>query len=410
MTLLEKQKEYARLIVETGLNIQKGQPMVVSCPVEAAPFARLCAAAAYERGCSEVVMRWRDDAITRETYLHGADEIFDEFPGWQKDYFDYYDRKHAVYLSIHSEDPENLTGVDPDRIQRAGKVSGDATREHSARLMRDDFSWCVAGVPCAAWAKKVFPGKSEEDAVSALWDAILSTVYVTGEKPAEQAWEEHTATLSQTAEKLNRYQFETLHYENSLGTDLYVGLCKDHRWDGGAENNKDGIRFVANMPTEEVFTAPKRDAVNGVVCASKPLCYNGTLIQGIRFTLKDGKIIHADADRGLEVLKNAIAVDEGASYFGEAALVPYDSPISNLNLLFYNTLYDENAACHFAFGAAYSCLQHADEMTEEELRAAGINESATHVDFMVGTADLAVTGILPDGTEVPVMRNGNFVL
>ena len=403
-------QEYAELLVRTGMNLQEGQPLVVACQVENAPFARMVATEAYKLGCREVIMRWSDDFLTREKYLKAADAVFDETPAWLVEFFEEYDRHHAAYLALISPDPENLSGVDPVRLQRAAISSGKATRAHSKRQMSDEIPWCVAGVPSVKWAKKVFPDLSEEEAVDALWQAILKTVRVDGIHSAADAWEEHIKKLSSVAEKLNGYQFEKLHYENSLGTDLMVGLCKNHRWEGGCSKDGNGVRFVANMPTEEIFTSPKKDAVDGVVYASMPLCHHGSLIEELKFVLKEGKIVEATAKSGEEVLKKAITVDEGASYLGEAALVPYDSPISNLGILFYNTLYDENAACHFAFGQAYPCLQNASSMSEEEQREAGLNESDTHVDFMIGTKDLSVTGILPDGTRIPVMREGNFVI
>ena len=248
-------------------------------------------------------------------------------------------------------------------------------------------------------------------AVAALWDAILKTVRVTGDGNAEARWREHIALLTARKEKLNALRFKSLHYTNSLGTDLTIELPDDHLWAAGNSETPAGVGFVANLPTEEIFTAPLRTGVNGTVCAALPLVNNGSIIEDIRFTVREGRIVEAKASRGEDVLNAAISVDDGARYFGEVALVPYDSPIRSSGLLFYNTLYDENASCHLAFGEAYpECIAGGERMTREELNAHGLNHSLTHVDFMVGTADLSITGTTHDGRELPVFRSGNFAL
>lgn len=274
--------------------------------------------------------------------------------------------------------------------------------------MRNIFPWCIASVPTAAWAKKVFPKLSETEAIGALWRAIFRTVRVGGDGKAVERWNEHIEAMARRKQILTDYQFKALHYRNALGTDLVVELPKHHVWEAGAERTQNGDRFCANMPTEEVFTAPKRDGVNGVVVASMPLVENGNIIDNFRLTLKDGKIVEVAAETGEEILRHAISVDEGASYLGEVALVPCDSPISNENILFYNTLFDENASCHFAFGDAYPCVVGAETMSKEERKAAGLNHSITHVDFMVGTPDLSIVGITESGEEIPVFIDGNF--
>ena len=274
--------------------------------------------------------------------------------------------------------------------------------------MSNGVRWCVAGVPTAAWAMKVFPEKSAQDAVDALWEAILDVCRVDPEGGAAAKWEIHSANFKKRVELLNGYDFESLHYKNALGTDLTVELPRNHFWTGGSEIAKDGVEFCANIPTEEIFTAPKRDGVNGTVAAAMPLVLNGDVVEGIVFTLKDGKIVDAKADRGLEILESQLSADEGARYLGEVALVPCSSPIRKTGVLFYNTLFDENASCHFAFGEAYSSVRGSEEMSPEERLAAGLNNSMTHVDFMVGTPDLSVTGRTRDGREIPVLVNGEF--
>lgn len=403
----ELKKDYAELVVRSGLNIQKGQRMLITCPVEGADFARLCAAAAYDAGCKEVILRWRDDELTRMKYLYAADEVFDSVNSWDVDLLDTLSAEGAGFLSIYAEDPESLAGVEPDRIRRAQVSSGKALADYRSRQMRNECPWCVCSIPTAAWAKAVFPDVSEAEAMEKLWKEILAACRVDG-GDAVRNWKDHSDELQRHVEILNRYNFKTLRYKNSAGTDVTVDLPEGHFWAGGEEKSTAGILFSANIPTEEVFTLPKRDSINGKLAATKPLSHNGTLIEGFWFIVKDGKIVEVHADKGEEILKDAIAVDEGASYFGEVALVPYDSPISDSGILFLNTLFDENASCHFAFGEAYPNIYGSENMSEEELKALGVNFSMTHVDFMVGSRDLEITGITHEGEEVPVFVNGNF--
>ena len=387
-----KFKEYAKLLVEVGVNIQKGQTLVIGSPVDCAWFARLCARAAYAAGCREVVMRWSDDELTREKYLHAEDSVFDSLPAWQAEFDNGYARQGAAFLHISARDPENLVGVDPDRIARSQRSSGEALREYRELTMSNTVPWCIGSIPIPSWARKVFPGCPDGEAVEKLWEAIFQTVRVDGSGAAVDRWREHLAGLKGHMDRLNGLNLESLHYTNSLGTDLTIRLPEGHIWAAGSSETKSGLPFIANMPTEEVFTAPLRNGVDGVVCSSMPLVHNGVVIDKIRFQVREGKIVEASAQTGEDALKAAITLDEGASYFGEVALVPYDSPISRQKLLYYNTLFDENASCHLAFGEAYpECLQGGAEMSKEELKARGLNDSITHVDFMVGTADLSIT-------------------
>jgi len=400
--------KYAKLLIEKGLNVQKGQTVVIVAPVDCAPFVRLCASAAYDAGCREVVTRWVDDFLTREKYLRAEDSVFDEVPEWFSHFHNDYSEAGAAWLSIYSTDPEALKGVDPERLKRTNVAQGKALEPFRRRQMTNFNSWCVASVPTLAWAEKVFPELKGEAAMNALWEAIFSAVHVSADGDPVRLWDEHCRKLKERKEKLNEYQFKELRFKNSLGTDLVVGMPENHFWEGGSEITLDGIEFCANIPTEEVFSAPKRDAVNGIVFASKPLVLGGNIVDGFGFELKDGKIVSAFAEKGLKFLESELSVDEGASYLGEVALVPYDSPISNTGILFYNTLFDENASCHFAFGEAYPCVKNGANMSKEEKLAAGLNDSITHVDFMVGTPDLSITGITREGKEVPVFVNGNF--
>jgi len=409
MAELEKKKrDLARLMVREGINIQKGQRLVIACPVECADFARMCAAEAYEAGCKEVIMRWQDDELKRMKYLHAADETFDKVDSWDADFSNSLSEEGAGFLSIYSEDPDLLNGVDPDRITRAQISSGKALEAYRKRMMRGECPWSICSVPTKAWANAVFPDLSDDEAMARLWDEILAACRVDGENSL-QNWKDHTDEIKKHVDIMNSYRFKALKYKNSAGTDVTVGLPEGHIWTGGTEDSAKGLEFAANIPTEEVFTLPDRNKVNGTLVATKPLSLNGSLIEGFSFRVENGRIVEVHAEKGEQILRDAISVDEGASYFGEVALVPYDSPINQSGVLFLNTLFDENASCHFAFGEAYPCLEGADTMTEEELKEKGMNSSITHVDFMVGSRDLEITGITHDGEEIPVFRNGNFV-
>jgi len=401
-------EKYALLVVKTGINLQKDQTLVISSPIECAPFTRLVAEAAYSSGARDVVLNWVDELSSKIRFLHAPDEVFDEFPEWRKEFYLSYLRGGAAFVSISAADPELLKDVNPEKIIRAQKASNTALKEYREKIMSHENSWCVVSVPTVPWAKKVFPDVSEEQAVKLLWDAILTAVRVPSADPIKE-WDEHKARLKERRDFLNASNFKYLHYKNDLGTDLTIELPDGHIWMGGSKNNAKGIDFVANIPTEEVFTLPKKTGINGTVFSSKPLVYNGNLIENFKLTFKDGKVVEYRAEQGQEILKKLIETDEGSSYLGEVALVPYDSPISNAKILFYNTLFDENASCHLAFGKAYpTCIKNGGTLSKEALEERGVNDSLVHVDFMIGTKDLTITGITPSGERIPVFVNGNF--
>ena len=403
-----RREEYARLLVKVGLNLQQGQPLVISCPGDCAPFARLCAAAAYDAGASRVELDWQDDALTRLRYLRADDAVFDVCPPWRQSLRVDNVRAGAAFLSIHAEDPAALSGVDAGRIRRANRAAGEALREFREATRQNRVQWCVASIPVPAWARAVFPELPEEAAMSRLWERIFEAVHVEQDGDAVGAWHEHIARLTRHRDWLNGLRLRALHYRNALGTDLMVELPEGHFWVAGEERTPAGVPFVPNLPTEEVFTAPRRDGVNGRVVASLPLVLDGNVVRGFALTLERGRIVHVEAEEGETVLRNAVAVDEGASYLGEVALVPFDSAISRTGTLFYNTLFDENASCHLAFGSAYPCIAGSEHMSEAERLKRGLNASMTHVDFMIGTPDLSIVGIRQDGSEVPVFVDGNF--
>ena len=401
-------EKYARLIVKTGINLQKGQTLVIISPIECAFFTRLIAEIAYQEGARDVVVSWQDELLSKIRFLQAPEEVFAEFPAWRKEFFLFYVHQGAAFLSIAADDPELLREVSPARIVKAQKAGGIALKEYRERLMANQNTWAVVSVPTVAWAKKVFPGVSATAAVEKLWEAICKTVRVDQDDPIA-AWEQHKKNLKKRMDFLNANQFKYLYYKNSLGTDLTIELPENHIWLGGSEYTPEGCEFVANMPTEEVYTLPKKTGINGKAVSSKPLNYNGNLIENFSFTFKDGKIMQAAAKKGQEVLQKLLATDEGSSYLGEVSLVPYDSPISNAKILFFNTLFDENAACHLAIGKAYPvCIKNSENMNRENLAAAGVNDSLVHVDFMIGTNDLEITGITVTGQEIPIFKNGNF--
>ena len=404
-----KLKKYAELLVRVGGNVKAGQPVVISCDIENAKIAHLAQECAYDAGASEVTIDWTDDVSDRTKYLRAASEVFDDFPDWRVDRFKYLNDKGTAYLRIESSDPDLLNGVDPDRIRRFMKISRQKAKEHSVRLMSGELRWSIIAVPSPKWALKVFPNLDENKAVEALWDAILKGARADGDNPVAD-WDKHCKTFVSRIDYLNKKQFVALRFKNSLGTDVTVGLPKNHVWVGGGSTSKDGVDFRPNIPTEEIFTAPDRNNVNGTVVASMPLSYQGSLIEDFSFTFKDGKVVEYKAKNGLEMLKNIIETDEGAQYLGEVALVANSSPISQMNVLFYNTLFDENASSHFALGKAYpKCVKGGTDMSEEELLKAGVNDSLIHADFMFGTADMSVIGVDADGNETVVMGNGELV-
>ncbi|OPJ54835.1 aminopeptidase [Clostridium oryzae] len=403
-------KKYAEIIVKVGINIQDNQTLVISSPIECAEFARMAAEIAYKNGARDVVMDWDDEMSSRIKYLEAKhDDVFNEFPEWNKKYYQEYVDKGAAFLGIYASDPEIMKGVSEDRIKRNVKAKNIGLKYFNDKLMNDQNVWCVVSVPTNSWAKKVFPDVSEEEAVESLWKAIFSVTRING-GDAVKAWNDHKLAGKKRVDIMNKYNFKYLVYKNSAGTDLRIELNPKALWLGCSSFSPEGTEFIANIPTEEIFTLPSKNGVNGKVVSSKPLDYHGNLIENFSITFKDGKIVDYTAEKGYESLKSLVELDEGSHYLGEVALVQYDSPISNSKILFYNTLFDENASCHLAIGQAYpTCLQGGDKMSREQLDKEGANDSLTHVDFMIGTEDLDITGITADGKEVPVFRKGNFV-
>ena len=402
-------KKYAELLVRAGGNVQKGQLVVVGCDVANAPFGRLVQTCAYDAGASQVVMDWSDEFTLRTFFLRAADDVFDTFPQWRIDKFKHQDDKGAVYLRIISDNPDLLAGVDPNRLRRFSRASSLATKAHSKLLMSNALRWSICAVPSPDWALKMFPDLQETEAISRLWQLIAKGARADGESPVDD-WEKHRANFTERVNYLNAQQFDALRFTTGLGTDLTIGLVKNHVWAGGGDVAQDGIPFFPNLPTEEIFTMPDRGRAEGRVVASMPLSYQGNLIDGFEMTFKEGRVTAYKADKCQEVLANIIEMDEGAGRLGEVALVENASPINQMNTLFYNTLYDENASSHLAVGKSYpDNMQGGSALSTEELLAKGGNDSLIHVDFMFGTADMCVTGIYADGSEVMFFENGAFV-
>ncbi|WP_174733677.1 aminopeptidase [Mesobacillus harenae] len=405
-TNLEK---YAELAIKVGVNVQKGQTLVINATLDAVDFVRVAVKKAYETGAQNVIVNWNDDVVSRTKYDLAPDEAFQEFPEWRAKETQELAEKGAAFMSIVSSSPDLLKGVDPSRISNFQKAAGQALKQYRQYIQSDKVSWTVIAVPSQAWAKMVFPNETDESSVNKLWEAIFKAVRADTKDPVA-AWKEHDASLHKKVDYLNSKHYKKLHYR-APGTDLTIELPVNHLWVGAGSVNEQGHEFMANMPTEEVFTVPLKTGVNGVVSSTKPLSYGGNIIDRFKITFENGRIVDFQAEEGEEILKRLVETDEGSHYLGEVALVPYNSPISQSNILFFNTLFDENASNHLAIGSAYSfCIEGGKKMNSEELQENGLNESLTHVDFMIGSSEMDIDGITEDGTSEPVFRNGDWAV
>lgn len=401
-------KKYANLVVSKGVNLQKDRLLFISSPIECSNFARLLSEEAFKIGAKDVYINYSDELFTRIRFENATVETLSNVPQYEIDKYNYFVDNGASFISISASDPSLFKGIDSKKISSSSKAKNIALRNYSNKLMNNENAWCVISLPTKAWATKVFKDVSEDEAINKLWNAIFSVMRLNSEDP-NKAWQDHCNKLKENIKTLQDYNFEKLIFKNSLGTNLELELAPNHIWSGGSEFTKGSVEFIANMPTEEIFTTPKRNGINGIVHSTKPLNYGGNLINNFSFTFKDGKIIDFTSEEGYDSLKELLDTDDGARYLGEVALVPYDSPISNSNILFYNTLFDENASCHLAVGKAYpSCIKGGEDMNDEELIKASSNVSLTHVDFMIGSKDLDILGITADGKEVQVFKDGNF--
>ncbi|MBB6671033.1 aminopeptidase [Cohnella nanjingensis] len=402
-----KLERYAELIVKIGANVQPGQTVVVNAAVDAAELVRSVVRKAYEAGAYQVKVVWSDETVTRLRYDMAHEDAFLEEPTWSAGEKLELARAGAASITIMSEDPDLLKGVPGSRIANNQKTASKALKEYRELSRAFKFSWSLSTAPSQGWADKVFPDAPPEARIGLLWDAIFKLVRADREDPIA-AWEEHLANLKRRADTLNAKQYRQLRYAGP-GTDLTIALPKDHVWLGGRKQNAQGVWFVPNLPTEEVYTAPHRDGVSGTVSSTKPLSYAGKIIDGFSFTFEGGQVAKVTAAQNEETLTTLVDMDEGARYLGEVALVPHRSPISDSNLLYYKTIFDENASCHLAIGGAYaSCVQGGGDLSQEELSARGLNTSIVHTDFMVGSGELDIFGLTEDGREEPVFVKGNW--
>ncbi|MBS7345999.1 MAG: aminopeptidase [Caryophanon sp.] len=407
MTFEQKLAAFAELAVKVGVNIQPGQHLLINTSVETLPFTRLVVQQAYKAGAGRVHVQLTDDVISRAFYEGAAEAEFEKYPKWIVAQRDELIENKGALLWIDAQDPDLLAGIPVERIVAQQKAGGEALHNYRQAVMSDQIAWSIVAVPSEKWAAKVFPHLPEEERMNAMWEAIFKTVRV-GEGDAVALWREHVANLEKRATQLNDKRFKKLHYK-APGTDLTIELPKAHIWASGSSKTPQQTTFIANMPTEEVFTLPAKFGVNGYVSNTKPLVYQGNIIDGFTLTFENGKIVKAEAKVGQQLLEQLIANDEGSSYLGEVALVPHASPISASNILYYNTLFDENASNHLAIGEAYpTCYEGARDFTKEQREEHGINTSITHEDFMIGSADMDIDGEHYDGTIEPVFRKGEW--
>lgn len=405
-------KKYAKVIAVKGINLRKNQQVCIYAPISAASFVEVLVEQLYKAKASRVHVEWSNQSIMKTKIKYESENTLKELPEYVESKAKYFYDNRIARISISSSDPDGLKGIDFKKLKISRQVSSKLDKYLSDPYMASLVQWCVVAVPNVKWAKKVFPNLSNAKAVDALWDAILKANYIDLKNDPIKVWQEHDDKLHNLAMKLNSYNFTSLKYKASNGTNFEVGLVKDHIWAGGSEGNVDDIpEFNPNMPTEEIFTMPHKDKVNGKVVSTKPLSYQGNLIEDFYLVFKDGEVIEAKANKGQEALDSLLNTDKGSRRLGEVALVEYHSPISMSNILFYNTLFDENASCHLALGNAYSMnIKDGTITPEEKLEPLGYNKSLVHVDFMIGTSDLSIIGVKEDGSEVVVFKDGDFAL
>ena len=397
----------AEVAVKVGLGLRPGQDLLLTAPAIALPLVRRIAAHAYKAGAGIVTPILSDEEMTLARYRHGHDNSFDRAANWLYEGMAKAFSENTARLAIVGDNPMLLSNEDPSKVARASKANSMAYQPALEKIVNFDTNWNIIAYPSPSWAKQVFPEDSEEVAIGKLADAIFAASRVDRED-AMANWASHNAVLRERTNWLNGQRFRALQYSGP-GTDLTIGLADDHEWEGGASLSKNGISCNANIPTEEVFTTPHCRRVYGHVVSSKPLSYQGTLIDNIAVRFEDGKIVDAKASRGAEVLSKVLDTDEGARRLGEVALVPHSSPISQSGLLFYNTLFDENAASHIALGQCYSkCFINGAQLTPQQIAAQGGNQSLIHIDWMIGSAETDIDGILADGSKVPVFRKGEW--
>ena len=403
-------RKYAKLIVKMGVNIKKGQGAVILADTAQSEIALMVAEEAYRAGAKWVDIRWTNQDLDKMRYKKESVKVLSATQEWEKARMQYELDELPVRIWIDSDDPDGLKGVNVEKMQKAN-LARMKVRKPYRDAMENKYQWTIVAVPSAKWAKKVFPNDRTSVAVKKLWDAILQTVRVSKDNDPVEAWKAHNASLKARYEKLNACHFESLHYFSENGTDFTCWLMPQSVWNGGGEYDLSGRYFNPNMPTIEIFTSPQKGRAEGKVVSTKPLSYQGQLIENFWFEFKDGKVSDFGAEKGKELLEKMVTMDEGASMIGELALVQYDSPINNQNILYYETLFDENASCHIALGKGFKdCVRGYENLSDKDFEEMGLNDSMIHVDFMIGSADMSITGYTADGSAVKIFENGNFVI
>ena len=399
-------REYARLIVRTGVNVQKGQEVMIYAGLDQPEFVQMVVEEAYKAKAKKVIVEWNYGPLAKTHYRYQSVKTLGTVEEWQKARQQHFCDVLPARLHLASADPDGMKGINMAKMAKARKMSYPIMKPYIDK--RDNKEqWCIAAVPGAAWAKKLFPGLSKNQAIEKLWEAILSAARVDDDPIA--AWAKHNADLKARCDHLNALDIRSLHYKAANGTDLTVGMIAEGRWRGGGDTSLQGIYFNPNMPTEESFISPKRGEAEGIVYATLPLSYQGTLIEDFWMRFEGGKAVEVGAKKGEELLKTMVTMDEGAAYLGECALVPHASPISQSGILFYNTLFDENASCHLAMGRGFAdCIQGFENKSLQECQELGINDSMIHVDFMIGCDTMDIDAICADGSTVAIFRNGNW--
>lgn len=401
-------RNYARLVVRTGANVQKGQQVVINASVDDAYFVKYVVEEAYKAKASRVTVEWSCQDITKMNYKHQSIKTLTEMPEWVLKKREYAVEKLPAMIHILSEDPDGLKGIDQEKLLKVQRVVGPVMMKYR-EAMDNKYQWTIVGIPGEAWAKKIFPNLKKKQAIDALWDAIFKVTRVYGN--AIENWDKHNANLAEKSSKLNDLHIKTLKYTSSNGTNFTVGLKECMKFEAGGAYTLGGVYYNPNMPTEECFTSPDKTTANGVVYATKPLSVHGVLVDNFAFRFENGKVVEVLCDNKdhKDVLEKLVSTDEGAAMLGEVALVPYDSPINQTGLLFYNTLYDENACCHLAIGRAFNeCIRDYEKLTEEEIEAVDLNKSMIHVDFMIGSADLSIVAETYDGKTVQIFKDGTW--
>lgn len=405
----ERLRKYAALIVKCGLNVQEGQEVVIRCELDQPDFVALCVEECYKCGASKVKVEWSHMPITKLNYAYRTLESLSEVTEVEKAEWERKIEKLTCMLWLDSEDPDGLNGTDNEKISKANMARYPFIKPYRDKL-ENKYQWCIAAVPGKEWAKKVFPDIPVDKAMDKLWDAILLCSRV--DDDPIKAWKKHNEKLANRCKFLNEHKFEKLEYKSSNGTNFVVGLNPKGRFTGGGETTLGTkIYFNPNIPSEEVFTSPMRGIADGKVVATKPLSYQGKLIENFWLRFENGKVVEVGAEKNQDLLEKMVNMDEGASCLGECALISYDSPINNTGILFYNTLFDENASCHLALGRGFNeCLEDFENMSVEECEKAGINSSMIHVDFMIGSKDMSIVGVMKDGKKVKIFKDGNWAV